>query len=515
MSYAIYLRKSRADAEAEARGEGETLARHERALKELAVRNDYPIAQIYREIVSGESISNRPQMRQLLADVAAGKYQGVLVMEVERLARGDTMDQATVANTFRFSNTLIITPFKVYDPNDSMDEEYFEFSLFMSRREYKTIVRRMQTGRKLAAKEGKYIGSKPPYGYNRVKRLDGVWTLEVNPQQAPIVKQVFEQYANGHGSTRIATQLNAVGVPTQQGGRWTSSTVIKMIHNPVYIGYVTWDKRLKTVVGLEDGRKQYRRVRNSGATRVRGLHEPIISEDLFRRANDTSTGRSGRMPVRSEYALSNPLAGLVKCGLCGHSMFGMASRPAPNGGRYPYRITCKTQGCANVGCHLSVLEDVVLRTLEQWGAEYAGASETDIQSQQRLAIDLAKRQLEQLQSQRSKLCDYLERGIYDEDTYMQRSIVLADQIRAAQEALDAATAAVNINDTQSNIRAVAPLCASAAASYRMASTPEEKNKILRSVISRVVYTKNKRGNNRNDFRDQIRVEIYPAVLQYH
>ena len=140
MSYAIYLRKSRADAEAEARGEGETLARHERALKELAVRNDYPIAQIYREIVSGESISNRPQMRQLLADVAAGKYQGVLVMEVERLARGDTMDQATVANTFRFSNTLIITPFKIYDPNNSMDEEYFEFSLFMSRREYKTIV---------------------------------------------------------------------------------------------------------------------------------------------------------------------------------------------------------------------------------------------------------------------------------------------------------------------------------------------------------------------------------------
>ena len=66
-----------------------------------------------------------------------------------------------------------------------------------------------------------------------------------------------------------------------------------------------------------DGRKQYRRVRNSGATRVRCLHDPIISEDLFLRANDASTGRSGRMPVRSEYALSNPLAGLVKCGLCG------------------------------------------------------------------------------------------------------------------------------------------------------------------------------------------------------
>ncbi len=513
MSYAIYLRKSRADAEAEARGEGETLARHERALKELAVRNDYPIAQIYREIVSGESIANRPQMRQLLADVAAGKYQGVLVMEVERLARGDTMDQATVANTFRFSNTLIITPFKIYDPNNSMDEEYFEFSLFMSRREYKTIVRRMQTGRKLAAKEGKYIGSKPPYGYDRIKRIDGVWTLEINKQQAPIVKQVFEQYANGQGSTRIAAQLNAMGIPTQKGGKWSSSTVIQMIHNPVYIGYVTWDKRLQTVVGLEDGRKQYRRILNSNATRVRGLHKPIISEDLFWRANNTD--RAGSMPIRKDYALSNPLAGLVKCGLCGHSMFGMISRPAPNGGRYPYRITCKTLGCENIGCSLAVLEDVILRTLERWGTEYTDAPEAEKADPQRATVDLAKRQLEQLQSQRSKLCDYLERGIYDEDTYMQRSIVLADQIKAAQEALDAAEAAVNTNDTQSNIRAIAPLCASAAASYRMASTPEEKNKILRSVISRVVYTKTKRGNNRNDYRDQIRVEIYPAVLHHH
>lgn len=76
MSYAIYLRKSRADAEAEARREGETLARHERALKELAVRNDYPIAQIYRYIVSGESISNRPQMRQRCGRISRCRHAG-------------------------------------------------------------------------------------------------------------------------------------------------------------------------------------------------------------------------------------------------------------------------------------------------------------------------------------------------------------------------------------------------------------------------------------------------------
>ena len=510
MSYAIYLRKSRADAEAEARGEGETLARHERALKELSVRNDYPIAQIYREIVSGESISNRPQMRQLLADVAAGRYQGVLVMEVERLARGDTMDQATVANTFRFSNTLIITPFKIYDPNNSMDEEYFEFSLFMSRREYKTIVRRMQTGRKLAAKEGKYIASKPPYGYRRIRRADGAWTLEIDADEAAVVRQIFDWYAGGQGSNRIAAQLNGLGVPTQTGGRWSQSTIIQMIHNPVYIGCVTWDKRLQTVVGLDNGRKQYRRLLNSDATRVRGLHAPIVSEDLFQRANNT--GRAGSMPVRRDCALANPLAGLVKCGVCGHAMFGTQSRLAPSGGRYPYRLTCKTQGCTNIGCQVEIIEDVILRTLEQWSVEYADESAVEAPNPRRDAADLAKRQLEQLQSQRSKLCDFLERGIYDESTYMQRSVVLADQIRAARDALDAAAAAAGAEDVQSGIRAIAPLCTSVAAAYRAATSPEEKNRILRSVVSRVVYTKNKRGNNRNDYRDQIRVEIFPAML---
>ena len=145
--YCLYLRKSRADAEAEARGEGETLARHERTLLELAKRQQLNVTEIYKEIVSGESLAARPVMQRLLSEVEHGIWAGVLVMEVERLARGDTTDQGIVAQTFKFSNTLIITPTKTYDPENEFDEEYFEFGLFMSRREYKTINRRLQRGR--------------------------------------------------------------------------------------------------------------------------------------------------------------------------------------------------------------------------------------------------------------------------------------------------------------------------------------------------------------------------------
>lgn len=75
--YALYLRKSRADLEAEAKGEGETLARHEKMLIELARRYGFSIGKIYREIVSGESIESRPVVQELLRDVESRRSKGV------------------------------------------------------------------------------------------------------------------------------------------------------------------------------------------------------------------------------------------------------------------------------------------------------------------------------------------------------------------------------------------------------------------------------------------------------
>ena len=162
MKYAIYLRKSRADLEAEAMGQGETLARHRAALREYAQSHGMEIGAVYEEIVSGESIDARPKMKQLLREVEQGRWAGVLCMDIDRLARGDSADQARVSNTFRISGTLIITPSKVYDQSRESDEEYVDFELFMARREYKAISRRIMRGRIASAKEGHFIGSTPP-----------------------------------------------------------------------------------------------------------------------------------------------------------------------------------------------------------------------------------------------------------------------------------------------------------------------------------------------------------------
>ena len=76
--YLIYLRKSRSDLEAEAHGEGETLSRHEHTLLELAKRQHLNVTDIYREVVSGDTVAARPMMQRVLSEVEQGVWSGVL-----------------------------------------------------------------------------------------------------------------------------------------------------------------------------------------------------------------------------------------------------------------------------------------------------------------------------------------------------------------------------------------------------------------------------------------------------
>ena len=124
MSYCMYLRKSRKDLEMERLHPGSTLLRHESVLRSLADSMSLPVLKIYREVGSGDTISGRPVMKQLLSEVEQGKWEGVLVMEIERLARGDSIDQGIVTRTFQYSGTRIITPYKIYEPENDFDLEY-------------------------------------------------------------------------------------------------------------------------------------------------------------------------------------------------------------------------------------------------------------------------------------------------------------------------------------------------------------------------------------------------------
>ncbi|MCM1059407.1 MAG: recombinase family protein [Eubacterium sp.] len=521
--YCLYLRKSRADAEAEARGEGETLARHERTLLELAKRQQLNVTEIYKEIVSGESLAARPVMQHLLSEVEQGVWAGVLVMEVERLARGDTTDQGIVAQTFKFSGTLIITPSKTYNPDNEFDEEYFEFGLFMSRREYMTINRRLQRGRIASVKEGKFVGNVPPFGYERVKiKGDKGFTLEPVPADADIVRLIFEWYTNGvpqeGGSTRrigcalIAQRLNAMKSVPRKGGEWSLPTVRDILMNPVYIGMVRWNWR-QQVKKMVDGKVKKSRPRSSDFIVCKGLHPAIINKDVFDRAQELLAKNPPR-PVPSRKVVQNPLAGLVYCGICGKSM---CRRPYQSG--YPDTLLCQTLNCTNVSSNLRRVEERILSALREWLEGYKLQWENEnftpaVKQSEVLKKALAKQktELDTLYKQLSKTHDLLEQGVYNTETFLDRSRSLSERIDEAKENI--AKISVQIAQEtarEDNVGNVIPRVERLLETYSTLPSAEAKNQMLKEVLEKVVYLKTKRARKKTDSLDDFEITLFPKI----
>ncbi len=508
--YCMYLRKSRADAEAEVRGEGETLARHEHILLELARRQKLNVTKIYREIVSGETIASRPAVQQLLSDVEQGQWKGVLVVEIERLARGDTMDQGLIGQTFKYSGTKIITPGKTYDPDNEFDEEYFEFGLFMSRREYKTINRRLHRGRMESVKEGKYVGNKPPYGYTRVKLVGQKgYSLEPHPDQSSVVQMVYSLYTTGTGISLIVRKLNDLRIPTVNGGDWVVATDRDMLSNPVYTGKIRWNYRPQ-VKKMVNGEMKRERPRGKECLLFDGLHQAIIGQEVFDQAQRI-LAENPSTPAPKQYGVKNPLAGLVVCGKCGRKM---VRRPYSN--KYPETIMCPVTSCDNISSKLSLVEDKLLQTLALWLDKYeisVGNTKSDINEVDliRKAVATLDGELATLTTQKESLHDLLEQGVYDTDTFLDRSKTLGEKINKAmgdKEKLNIKLGA--IESKENGKKNIVPAVKKVVAIYGSLQTAEDKNRLLKEVLDKVIYTKEV-GGRWHAKPDAFKLVLYPKL----
>lgn len=513
--YCAYLRKSRADIEAEQRGEGETLKRHEGILLDLAKKLNISISKIYKEVESGETIASRPVMQKLLSDIEKGMWKGVLVVEVERLARGDTIDQGIVAQAFKYTNTKIITPMKTYDPTDEFDEEYFEFGLFMSRREYKTINRRLQQGRLQSVKEGKYLGTVAPYGYKRKKLEDQKgYTLEPVEEESKIVKMIYKWYTqtNRIGVSLIARKLNEMQVPTRRGGDWTTSTIRGMLSNPVYIGKIRWNSRpeRKKVIDGELVKERPRADRKDWIL-VDGLHEPIIDEEIFKLAHK-HLSENPSVPVPSRHKVKNPLAGLIVCGMCGRKM---NRRPYPNS---PASLICVGPTCPNVSSPLYMVEKKLLKTLEDWLNNYKLEIKQQEKQDNNLEADIVEEsieninnELEVLNKQLNNLHDLLEQNIYDAETFMKRSKILNDKINEAKvNKRELENKLNNIDVIEKSKKTIIPKIERVLEIYDRLETPKKKNELLKEVIDEVIYIK-KEGGRWSGKVDKFTLNLYPKL----
>jgi DNA invertase Pin-like site-specific DNA recombinase len=445
-------------------------------------------------------------------------------MEVERLARGETMDQGLVAQAFKYSGTKIITPLKIYDPHNEADEEYFEFNLFMSRREYKTINRRLQRGRIASVKEGKFCGNKTPYGYERIKlENEKGYTLKIIPDEADTVKMIFilfsvgERQADGTYTTlnikQITNRLNDLNIKPRYSDKWAASTIRDILSNVVYIGKIRWARR-KNVKKMVNGSIKISRPRASSSEQiiVNGRHKAIIDKETFDLIQQLL--KQNYCIKRTEgVKIKNPLAGLIICGICGKKMI-----RRPYNGKQKDILLCYSEGCHNISTDLNLVEAKLIKALEDWFSDYkidmdisTEKTAEKIKSINKNIIQKCKTEIKKLEVQKNNLYDLLEQKIYSSEVFKERYIKIEEKIEILKKEKIKSEIKSDEKDHIFEDNKNPNLCLENLMHlYNKISIPEKKNEFLNALIDKVVYIKKVNGRWENQ-SDNFSLIIYPKL----
>ena len=368
-----YLRKSQSDDPLLT--VEEVLAKHEAILdnwSEKHLGSKVPEKNKFREVVSGETLKERPEISRVLRLIESPQYKAVKVVDPQRLTRGDLEDIGRLMKLLKLTNTFVIVPDewggeRIYDLRDEYDWNAFEAELKKGNDYLKYTKKILNRGRLLSISQGNYIGNIPPYGFKKTTVMDGKRkcpTLVEDPETADVVRMIFDMYVNKDmGRTSICYALDDMGIKPPKGEKWSPSAMKDMLENVHYIGKVKWNWR-KTVAIVEEGEIINTRPKSKVGEYLvfEGRHEGIISEELFLAAQEKQ-GRRHRAKPNTK--VRNPLAGLIYC-RCGKAMSLRFYKNKDGSERNPPRLLCNNQTyCKTGSCLYSEMIERVADVLKQ------------------------------------------------------------------------------------------------------------------------------------------------------
>ena len=485
----MYLRKSRQDDPNET--VGEVLAKHETILQEWAKRElgyEIPAEHIYREVISGESLEERVEIQKILARIEDPRVVGVLVVEPQRLSRGDLEDCGKLINILRYTNTLVATPMMTYDMENKMERRFFQDELMRGRDYLEYTKEILWRGRVAAIKRGCFISKIPPYGYDKIV-IGKDHTLTPN-DNAPLIHMIFDLYVNQDKTYyQICTELNKLKIPAPMGGTWKKDTIRHILRNVVYIGQVSFNKVKRSIV-VEDGEKVERRCQQPKDEIIiaEGKHPAIIDRELFQRAQDKLNLNP---PKKKDYKLLNPFAGLMYCDKCGQAI-----------SRHPYktaglRLECRSRPKCYKSAKYEEVRQAVIVALEQSELptlqnKLQNGEGNSAAIQKQLLAKLEK-QMEKYREQEEKQYELLETGVYSQDLFERRNTALRQKIDECQEQIYQTKSTMPKNiDYAEKIKTLQE----AIAALKDPETPaDQTNKLLKSVIEKIEFSVGETGHN--------------------
>ena len=476
----------------------EILEKHSKIIEEYAVKylgGPIPEENKYMEVASGESLKDRPEITRLLKDIEDPAVKAIIVVEVQRLSRGDLEDAGRLIRLLRYTNTYVITTMKIYDLRDEYDRDAFERELKRGN-EYLEYFKKIQArGRLASVKDGNYIGSTAPYGFDRIEKFNGkksYHTLIERKDQADIVRMIFNWYCEEDvGVTAICRRLENIGAKTKTGQKiWKPSIVFSILENHHYIGCTRWNWR-KTVKIIED--QEIKKLRPKAKVDefliFEGKHDGIISEEQFNKAREI---RGKRHRTRRDLTLKNPFSGIMFCKKCGSKIgYNTYTR---NGVEYAApKLVCNNQvHCKTGSVKYSEVFEYVCKVLRDCIDDFKVRIDNDQDDSLKLHRDLMARLTKQLADLEKKEMEQWE-AQYDPDPAVrlpqhifaklnEKVLKEKEEVnKALDKAKDSAPKHINYKDelikTKDALRILEDVELDA----------KTKNKYLKTVIDKMIY----------------------------
>ena len=305
--------------------DGYSLDAQKTKMKAFCDYNEYEIAGEYEDAgKSGKSIEGRIAFNQMMDDIKSGKDEVsyVLVFKLSRFGRNAADVLATLQVMQDFGVNLICVEDGI---DSSKDAGKLMISVLSAVAEIERENIRVQTmeGRMQKAREGKWNGGFAPYGYSLI---DG--KLEVNEEEAVAIRTIFDPYVNTDlEANGIAKYLENHGIHkiARQNGTnplFDAALIRRIIQNPVYSGKISYGRRRTEKV--HGTRNEYRQVRKDDYLLVDGLHEALVSEEVWEQAQVKVAAQAKKYEKvnRDKGEKIHLLSGILKCPVCGSGMYG-------------------------------------------------------------------------------------------------------------------------------------------------------------------------------------------------
>lgn len=312
---------------AEQAEEGYSIDAQENIIRQKCKFEGKEVVRIYADKgISGKSMKNRFQLQQMIKDAEEGKFNEVWVWKTNRLARNQ-YDLLTIIKKLEKYDVGFKSCSEAFDTSTAAGKLMMNVLSSIGEFERETIVDNVKMGMKQRARTGKWNGG-IVLGYKSVPISDSETSLKVVPEEAAIVRKIFELYSLGKGLKAICNRLNHEGYKTKKGNMFSTGGIKDILMNPIYVGKIRYNVR-------ENWNEKRRKGINKNPIIVDGEHDSIISMELWNKVHELYKVKSGK--PKKTFQSNYLLTGLMKCPQCGVSMVaGRTKNKLKKGG---YRIT--------------------------------------------------------------------------------------------------------------------------------------------------------------------------------